>query len=278
VVTASATGQWTASIPLTIAGLNPITITASVAGSADVTLSSSVTYAPGQPSLAVLSPAVDSATAKSSSIITGSVSAGTSVTASLNNVTVPVMIANDGTFTVSLPTFATAGTYTVVITAIDGNGKMSSTSRTLVYDPVPAALTVVDSNPASIKMSTSKGIIIARDKNGLISSTTNGTSSLDLTNAVGATGAAIDQASLNIYALTPAGISSRDGDINGDGKVDIVDAFLAVRIALGTVPATFEQLLHGDVGPLRRHVSVPDGTIGADDAILILQKAVGIDW
>lgn len=264
--------QWTAVIPL-VAGANPITVIASVVGNPVVsTVSSSVVYAPGQPALLVSSPAADSATAKASPVITGAVTAGVSVTASLNNVNLPVTVAADGAFTVSLPAFTTAGTYTVAIIAIDGNGKISSTTRSLVYDPVPAAVTVADSTPTSIKVSTSKGVVIAKDKNGLISAATNGTSSLDLT------GATYDPASLNIYALTPAGLSSRNGDINGDGKVDIADALLAAQISLGMSSATFEQKLRGDVGPLVSHTPVPDGTIRLDDTILILQKSIGIDW
>lgn len=272
-IPATVTGtQWTATVQL-LSGMNPITVTATVLGtSVTSTLSSSVMYAPGQPSLAVTAPASDAGTAKASSVLTGTATPGVSVTASLNGVTVPVNVASDGSFTVSLPAFTTAGTYTVAITAIDSNGKTSSTTRSLVYDPAPAVLTVGDATPSTLKISTSKGIVIAKDKNGLISAATNGTSSLDLTGVV------VDQASLNIYALTPAGISSRDGDINGDGKVDLADALLAAQISLGTATATFEQKLRGDVGPLVNHLPVPDGRIRLDDTILILQKAIGIDW
>ena len=273
-VSAAVSGtQWTADIPL-VSGVNPITVTAVTAGNSVVsTASSSVIYAPGQPSLVISSPIADSATAKSSSVITGAVGAGVSVAASLNNVTIPVTVAADGSFSVSLPPFGASGVYTVVVSAIDGNGKISTTARSLVYDPAPAVLTVADASSTSIKVSTSKGVLIAKDKNGLIPAATNGTSSLDLT------GATFDLASLNIYALTPAGISSRDGDINGDGKVDIGDALLAAQISLGVAPAaTFEQRLRGDVGPLVSHMPVPDGKIRLDDTILILQKAIGIDW
>jgi uncharacterized protein YfaP (DUF2135 family) len=278
-ILATVTGTlWTTSIPL-LPGINPIIITASVAGSPVSTLSSSVTYAPGQPSLAVTSPAVDSATAKSSVVISGLADNGTSITALLNGpngingVAVPVTVASDGSFAAVLPLFATSGTYTVEITAIDANGIISSTTRSLVYDPAPPAFTVVDATPAAIKVSSSNGVIVARDKNGIVSAPTNGTSALDLSNAT------YDAATLNIQAITATGISSRNGDINGDGKVDIEDALLALKISSGSAPApTFIQLLRGDVGPLVNHTPVPDGRIRLDDAILILQKSVGIDW
>lgn len=281
-VSAALTGtRWAATIPL-LPGINPIVITASVAGNPELsTLSSSVTYAPGQPPLSVTSPAADSVTAKSSPVISGTAGAGSSVTATLNGSALPVTAASVGTFAVSLPPLVSSGIYTVVITAIDGNGRISTTTRSLVYDPTPPVLTVVDATPSAIKVSTVGGVVIARDKNGFITTPngSNGTSALDLSGAIGATGAAIDKASLNIYVLTPTGISSRNGDINGDGTVDIADALLAAQNSLGSVPAaSFEQMLRGDVGPLVNHTPVPDGQIRLDDTILILQKSIGIDW
>ena len=271
-VPATVTGtQWTASIPLQ-SGVNPINITASVTGSPSSTLSSSVTYAPGRPSLAVTSPAADSATAKSLVIISGLADTGASITALLNGVAVPVTVASDGSFTAVLPSFTTSGTYTVEITAVDANGILSTSTRSLVYDPSLPVFTVVDATPTAIKVSTPKGVVVAKDKNGFVSTPTNGTPSLDLS------GVTYDAASLDIQAFTATGISSRNGDINGDGTVDIADALLAAQISLGAVPATFEQLLRGDVGPLVNHISVPDGKIRPDDVIMILQKSVGFNW
>jgi hypothetical protein len=275
-VSATATGtQWAATIPLQ-AGVNQINITVSVVGNPVIsTTTSSVTYAPGQPSLAITSPASDSATANTSFVISGTASMGASILATMNSDTIPVTVASDGKFTVLLPAFSAPGTYTVTLTAIDSYGKISSTTRTLFYNPTPPALTVVDTIPTAIRVSSAGGVVLARDKNGPIvtPNNSNGTSALDLS------GANFDLASLNIYALSPAGISSRNGDINGDGIVDIADALLAIQISLGIAPApNFEQLLRGDVAPLVSHIPVPDGKIRLDDAITILLKSIGIDW
>jgi hypothetical protein len=275
-ITAEVTGtQWTATIPLHT-GVNQINITVSVAGNPVIsTTTSSVTYAPGLPLLAITSPAADSATAKAAYVISGSASTGTTLMATMNGVSIPVHVASDGNFAVTLPKFSAPGTYVVTFTAIDSDGKMSTTSRTLFYDPAVPVLTVVDTTPSAIKVRSVGGVIIAKDKNGLITTpnNSNGTAFLDLSGAI------YDQASLNIYALTPAGLSSRNGDINGDGNVDIADALLAMQISIGIVPApTFEQLLRGDVAPLVSHNPVPDGNIRLDDAIMILQKAIGIEW
>jgi len=275
-VPAEATGtQWTATIPLH-SGVNQINISVSVAGNPVIsTTTSSVTYAPGQPSLVVTSPAADSATAKALSVVSGSASTGTTVMATMNGVSIPVHMASDGSFTVSLPKFSAPGTYVIIFSAIDTYGKISATSRTLYYDPASPVLTVVDATSSTIKVSTVGGVLIAKDKNGLIATpnNSNGTTFLDLSGAI------YDQASLNIYALTPAGLSSRNGDLNGDGNVDIADALLAIQISIGIVPApTFEQLLHGDVAPLVGHIPAPDGKIRLDDTLFILQKSIGMEW
>jgi hypothetical protein len=84
---------------------------------------------------------------------------------------------------------------------------------------------------------------------------------------------------LNIYALDAAGNSSRNGDIDGSGMVDIADALKAMRIAVNLDPvpvANSQGLLRGDVAPLLRGVSMPDGKIDMDDVLVILMKVTGL--
>ena len=69
--------------------------------------------------------------------------------------------------------------------------------------------------------------------------------------------------------------SLHDGDINGDGVVDVVDVLLAERIALGLVTPTASQLAHGDVAPLVSGVPAPDGQIDVRDVLIIERKALG---
>jgi hypothetical protein len=65
-----------------------------------------------------------------------------------------------------------------------------------------------------------------------------------------------------------------DGDVNLDGKVDVADALAALRMAVGTLPATADQRLHADVAPLVGGIPAPDGRVDIADALLILRKAV----
>jgi cytochrome c peroxidase len=63
-----------------------------------------------------------------------------------------------------------------------------------------------------------------------------------------------------------------DGIITGGEAVSVSDALKALRIAVSIIPATADDLLHGDVAPL----NAPDGRIDVADALLILKKVVGL--
>ena len=58
-----------------------------------------------------------------------------------------------------------------------------------------------------------------------------------------------------------------NGDVDGSGEVDAIDALLALRIALGSVVASEDMTARGDLDG--------DGTISAVDALTILRMAMG---
>jgi hypothetical protein len=68
------------------------------------------------------------------------------------------------------------------------------------------------------------------------------------------------------------------GDINGDVRVDIVDALLALKSGVGLVALNAQETFRGDVGPLVNNVAVGNGKIDIEDTILILRKAIGLGW
>ena len=72
------------------------------------------------------------------------------------------------------------------------------------------------------------------------------------------------------------------GDINGDGHVDVADALLALRIAVGLVRVDSNPiyLVNGDVAPLGANGKPsPNGVVDVADALLILRKVVGlVSW
>ena len=74
-------------------------------------------------------------------------------------------------------------------------------------------------------------------------------------------------ASLGITVLVP------DGKLSGEAVVGIADALLALRMFVGLIVPTPDQLLRGDVSPL----GAPDGEVGLADTLMILRKAVGLE-
>jgi hypothetical protein len=264
---------WTATVALT-PGVNyfDIKATDTVSGKSS-TIIDSVSYAPGMPSIAITTPPQDVVTTATSYTIAGSATPGVSIAATVNGTSVPVSVNASGDFSLVMPSFTAPGSYAATISASDNSGNIATAVRTIIYDSSNPTITLLSSVPP--KVTGSGGVLKASDKNGSVGTVivSGSVSTLDLT------GVAYDPASLNIQVINAAGISTRDGDLNLDGKVDIADALLALQMSVGLAPApTFGQLLHGDVGPLVNHLPVPDGKVRLDDAIVILNKAIGLGW
>jgi len=69
----------------------------------------------------------------------------------------------------------------------------------------------------------------------------------------------------------------KSGDLIGDGQINIADALKALRLAVGLIAPTYDDLMAGDVAPLGNDGKPsPDMTIDLRDALLILKKVVGL--
>ncbi len=279
-------GNWSASVNLA-PGTNTIEIKAADLSGAASIVKRTVTSKSVGPEVAVTVPGQDLATNQANLSLSGTATGGSTVTASVNGVDRPVTLSNGAYgFTMDLPA---EGVYMVAVKATDSAGNTSTASRNVVYDTTPPRLTM---NPVTGPVPARVGgtvepdaVMSAADKNGAVGTITaaNGTWSLDLT------GASYDPATLIVTATDAAGNRSTksvtsapnapDGDLNGDGKVDVVDALMALQISAGLVPQTSNDLLHGDVAPLVDGKPSPDGVIDVGDALVILRKAVGqINW
>jgi hypothetical protein len=76
------------------------------------------------------------------------------------------------------------------------------------------------------------------------------------------------ETSIELIFGTPGSVAHR-GDINGDGKVTISDATIALRIAVGLEKASDYQMKSGDLNG--------NGKIDVSDVTKILRAAVGIE-
>lgn len=86
---------------------------------------------------------------------------------------------------------------------------------------------------------------------------------------------------LAIRVADAIGMAIPDGNIapigNRDKVVNVGDALVALRFALGLEIPTEADLQHGDVAPLNSlGKPCPDGGITVGDALVILRKALGI--
>ncbi|TWJ18411.1 6-bladed beta-propeller [Geobacter argillaceus] len=263
---------WSATLPMS-SGLNQIvaTVTDPKTGQT-ATAGTTVVYSSGiAPTIAITSPARDTGTINGNMYFTGTVGTDTTLTATVNGVPTTVTTNIDGTFTVNAQ-FPVPGTYNIAVTAMDSNGTAATSIRSVVYDPIPPKITVVSQNP--LQLSYSGGTPYVIDQSGrYLASTIKTNGIIDLT------GIAAPE-TLNIYILSKAEVSTRNGDINMDGKVDIADALKAIRIALGLDPfdKKFEQMLHADVGPVVGHTPTPDGRITLSDVIAIIEQVIGLPW
>ncbi len=81
---------------------------------------------------------------------------------------------------------------------------------------------------------------------------------------------------LVVTFTAPAATVYPDGDLNGDGKVDIADALLALKLSVGLMTPVAKDIAHGDVGPTNdKGKPVPDGKIDINDVVVMLQRVVG---
>lgn len=69
------------------------------------------------------------------------------------------------------------------------------------------------------------------------------------------------------------------GDLNGDGLVNVQDALLALRVAVGLIPLTPQLLAVADVAPVpgTNGRLFGDGRVNVADALRILRAAVGLE-
>ncbi|GFE60549.1 hypothetical protein AOG2_11370 [Geobacter sp. AOG2] len=67
------------------------------------------------------------------------------------------------------------------------------------------------------------------------------------------------------------------GDVDGNGKIDLADVVIVLRSIMGSTPMTPLIAKNGNVSPLATGIAKSDGDLTIQDALFILQKAVGFD-
>ena len=275
-------------------GNNTITVIATDNAGTTTTDSRTITLDTTAPVITITTPADNSTLAAASVTVTGTVDKSATVQATVNSGS-PQSAAMDGaSFSVTLN--LAEGSNTIVVSATDLAGNSASVKRTITSDTTKPTLAIIEpaqdittSEPTLTITGTvtdaltDVSVTIACDGKSYTPQVANGAFQQQITfttaKQYAITVTATDQAGNSvttqrnvIYALS----SLPSGDINNDGKVDIADALLALRAAVGIVTPDQAQLAAGDVAPLVNGKPAPDGVIDIADAMLILEKAVGI--
>ncbi|MFZ4856912.1 MAG: hypothetical protein ACOYL3_10995 [Desulfuromonadaceae bacterium] len=274
-------GVWTATdVPLE-QGLNTIIVKAGSSSTAKLTITRDASV----PALAATEPKADKSLNIPATTVSGTVSAGTEMiatvkSATLNSTPVPVTVTvnADGTYSVPV-SFTKEEQYTLAITATDALGNSVTTYRNLIYDITAPKVETVVETPSSLKVTFSEGtpeitydsVVLQPGTDYTVISNSDGSKTVEINPAV-----VTDPKKLDIHSLDAAGNSTRNGDVNGNGKVDITDAMAVLRLSLGLDPITLESKLRGDVATASNGATKPDGVFDIFDVINMLYKIVGL--
>ena len=282
-VVVGANNQWSTSVNL-VAGVNTIEIVATdLYGNTSAT-KRTVTFDTVNPVISVVSPAQDIAVNKPNLTVAGTVNDNVSslLTYTLNGVTLPVL-AVDGSFAFNVD-FTAEGVYSVMITAIDPAGNVSQTTRNIIYDVTPPALTLNTSSgaaPDKLSGTVEAGSnVVIKESSTVIGSVVAAGSEWSANLA----GVSYNPENLYVVATDAAGNSSvktlaynfPNGTLNANGVSTVKDALRAIRLVVNNTTPTAQELAHYDIGPLFNGMPNPNGKIDLVDAILILRKSLGL--
>jgi hypothetical protein len=276
--------EWSALVKLD-AGMNTIDIAATDQYGSEVKQKRTVVYDAIAPNIAITSPPQDVAVKTPGLTIKGSLSDNTeiqSITATVNGIDKQVSLAN-GEFTF-FADFASEGTYTIAVSVTDMANNVSTAVRTIVFDVTPPALTV---DPVKVPYPFTLTGTVEAGASLIVTDAASITGKVTVTAdkwTADLSGVSYDPETLVAQATDAAGnvtvyrinTPTPDGDVNGDGKVTVMDALVVLQLVTHNQKPTQQQLAHGDIGPLLNGKVNSKGKLEIVDAILILRKALGL--
>jgi hypothetical protein len=178
------------------------------------------------------------------------------------------------------------GFNTLTVTATLAGSAPATLTATVALDSTAPALTL---DPVATPLQGTQATLTGTVEGGLIPVVTVSTATAPAPVAVNGilwsaklTGLVPGLNNITVLAVDPAGnVASRsatltvvvaDGILGGGATIASSDALKALRLALGVLPPTLNDQVHGDVMP----PGAPDGVIDVADALRILRKAAGL--
>jgi cytochrome c peroxidase len=218
-----------------------------------------------------------------SQLISGTKEAGTTIQVTVNGQPVTPVTVTDTTWSVTVGGLV-EGANSISVIATDLAGIATTLPVTITVDTVPPALTIdAIATPAKATTQTISGTVETGITPKVTVSSSAAVGPVTVSGASWSaqlTGLRSGANNITVTATDPAGnvtsavvaiIVPADGIFNGTTIPDISDAIRALRIAVGLIPATPDDLLHGDVAPL----GAPDGKIDIVDVVMIMRNIVG---
>jgi hypothetical protein len=215
--------------------------------------------------------------------ISGTVEAGATVTVTNNGGAPAAATVAGATWSFTINPLA-AGMNAITVTAADFSENKKTASISITLDAVAPALAI---NPVADRTNKKSMTITGTLEAGATVAANMGTTALPLTVSGNTwscpvTGLAAGANTFTITATDAVGnVTSQaatitfnppDGVMSGGSAAGVGDALKALRIAVGIIQPSADDLLHGDVAP----AGAPDDKIDVNDALLILRKAVGL--
>jgi hypothetical protein len=301
-VSVAADGSFSGSLVLA-PGANTVTTVATSNSTLSTTDTRSITLDATAPTLTVTAPADNSVTNQSAVTVAGKVSETATVTARVGGGNWQTAQMNGTGFSILLALPEGQNTIELNATDLAGNNLVTTVKRTVTVDLSKPSLAVtapsqdITTGQGSYLLTgttsdadSAVGVTVSMDGKTYTPTVSAGTFSQQLAfssqKQYAVTVTATDQAGnsatvqRNItYSASTAVTGDTTGDVNGDGTVDLRDVLLALRISIGAVTPTAEQLARGDVGPLAGGKPAPDGTIDISDAVVIMERSLGlVSW
>jgi len=279
-------GTWAFTIDPLADGVNNITVSATDFSQNIKTAAISITLDTGVPGL-TMNPVTD-LTNRKSHTLSGTVEAGTTVAVAVGATAVPVTLDNTGTnWSAVIPALA-EGANTITVTATDAAGNTATLPlTTITLDTIPPVTTATPApgnytDSVAVTMATEAGSTIHYTADGTPVTTSSPVYSAPIRLAATTTTPftvqfmAVDKAGNAEPVKNAAYLIHLGCDLNGDNKVDVRDALKALQISVGMFSATPNEMIRGDVGPLVNGKPNPNGVIDLADALVILQRGVGL--
>ncbi|KAF0219268.1 MAG: putative hemagglutinin/hemolysin [Geobacteraceae bacterium] len=277
-------------------GVNTITIIAADLAGNETLDTRTVTYDTNGPTIILETPKDNSASATSFVEVTGTVDETADIGIYIENSSGKKLAASLAGVTAKFQAtvYYAPGTNTIEITATDLTGNPNTIKRTVTFDDLKPSLAITDP-PQDLRTDLRSMVIKGTVSDALSAVTVTMTKDAETFTPSVADGAfaqeviftedkvyhvivkakdeAGNEASVqrNIIFAKPA-----KGDINNDLRVNMLDALIALRISVGLLPQTDNDLINGDVAPLVDGKSVSDGRIDVGDAVIILKAIVGL--